>query len=69
MKTIYVAKDGKPFDFQWECEKYEKQLEKQEEEKRKQEIKRLSDAFLLSVGFDVSKYHTELEKNQALGMT
>lgn len=68
-ETTYVAEDGKRFDNLLDCENYEKELEKQREEELLKEVKRLSDDFLLSVGFDVSKYNTELEKNQVLNMT
>lgn len=48
-KTLYIADDGKEFDNSIECQKYERQLEQQKKEKSE----KLSDSFLLSVGFDV----------------
>ena len=64
-KTLYIADDGMEFNSSLDCEKYERELERQ----KKEESKELSDSFLLSVGFDVRKYETELEKNQALSLT
>lgn len=65
IKTLYIADDGKEFNSILDCEKYERELERQ----KKEESEELSDSFLLSVGFDVKKYETRLEKNQALSLT
>ena len=69
MRTMYIADDGMEFESFCECKRYEKELERQKEEERALQEKALSDEFLLSVGFDVKKYPTELEKNQALSIT
>ena len=64
-KTLYIADDGMEFNSILDCEKYEKELEQQAKAKSEE----LSDSFLLSIGFDVRKYETKLEKNQVLNLT
>lgn len=67
-ETAYVAEDGKRFECRWDCEKYERELEKKKEEELMKKVKKASDAFLLSVGFDTSQYETIREKNDALNL-
>lgn len=61
MKEIkkYISKDGKVFDNPVECADYEKA----QKEKEKIRIKKLSDDFLLSVGFNTSKFKSVSELN------
>ena len=69
MRVAYIAEDSNTFDSAFDCQKYEKDLEKKKEEAYQREVQRCSDAFLLSVGFDLEKHNTEIKKNQALGIT
>lgn len=64
-KMIYIADDGTEFDNRLDCEKHERELER----RKKEEDKAALDSFLASVGFDSSKFETELEYNNALNAT
>lgn len=64
-KALFITNDGMEFNHIVDCIKHEKELERQEKVKSEE----LSDSFLLSVGFDVKKYKTKLEKNQILNLT
>jgi len=67
MKEIkkYVAEDGKIFDSPDGCADYEKA----KEEEKNARLKKMSDDFLLSVGFDISKYKHVSDLNNAINHT
>lgn len=65
----YIANDGTVFETSIDCQEYEKNIEKEEKKKKSQGTKRMSDEFLMSVGFDVTKHKTTAELNQALNHT
>lgn len=65
----YIAEDGKVFDNPRECLDYEKEKEKAKMDEARLKVKKLSDDFLLRVGFDVKKYNTLLELNHAINCT
>ena len=63
-KMIYIADDGKEFETVFDCEEYEKEMER----KKKEEDKAACEAFFLSIGIDLSAYKTVLELNQNIGL-
>lgn len=67
MKEIkkYVAEDGKVFDSPAACAQYEKE----KEDEKNARLKKMSDDFLASVGFDKSKYKSIPEFNNAINRT
>ena len=67
MKEIkkYAADDGMTFDSPVACADYEKS----KEEERKARFKKMSDDFLQSVGFDISKYKYIPDLNNAINQT
>ena len=66
MKEIkkYAADDGMTFDSPVACADYEKA-----KEERKARLKKMSDDFLQSVGFDISKYKYIPDLNNAINQT
>ena len=61
----YVAEDGKKFDNPAACADYEKA----KADEKNIHLKKMSDDFLVSIGFDKSKYNSVSELNKVINHT
>lgn len=69
VERTYIAEDGKKFETPFACMEYEQEVERKKEEEERRETKRLSDSFLISVGFNVNAFGNEEQMRKALNLT